>query len=388
VNVAIEASTWVNPRGYGRFTRELTAALLRSPGNCRFTLVVDSGAARAIDLPDVPRLVVRTSQSTTVAASASDSRRIGDIVRMSRALSRSNFDAVIFPTNYSFVPVIPGPRVVVVIHDALPEMMPRVILGSWRARLLWGLKNRLACHRADVLATVSAASARDIRRHLRYVRREPALLTEGVSRVFTPEQSADRDLLAPHLPDGNPYVLFVGGLSRHKRVPELVRAFGRVANDPRHSRLMLVLAGPDTEDTFATDPGGLEAALRDLGPNRSRVVRPGFVSDETLAAFYRGAICTVLPSVAEGFGLPALESMASGTPLVAQRSAALEEVCGDAAEYIDNASQLAPVLARLITDAGRRRQLREAGLQRASGFSWDECARRMRALLLQRVASA
>jgi glycosyltransferase involved in cell wall biosynthesis len=301
--------------------------------------------------------------------------------KMTQALSAHDVDAVIFPTNYSFVPVWPGPRVVVVIHDALPEAMPRMLLGSRRARMLWGLKNRLACYRADVVATVSMASSREIRRHLPYLRAEPALLTEGASAVFQPDPAGDAELVRPHLPSGRRYVLFVGGLSRHKRVPELVRAFGRVTSHGSHRDLMLVLSGPETEDTFATDPGGLDAALRDLGPARDRVVRPGFVSDETLAALYRGAICTVLPSVAEGFGLPALESMACGTPVLLQRSAAVEEVCGDAAEYVANASELAPALARLLDDPDRRQQLRDAGLERARMFSWDECARRMLALL-------
>jgi glycosyltransferase involved in cell wall biosynthesis len=388
VNVAIEASTWINRRGYGRFTRELTTALLRAPGDCRFTLVLDSGAAAAADLPDAPQLVVRTARATTNAASATDSRSPRDVWRMSRALSTAGFDGIVFPTNYSFVPVWPGPRVVVVIHDALPEAMPKMMLGSRRARVFWGLKNRLACRRADVVATVSAASAREIRLRLPYLRREPALLTEGASPVFTATPARDCDLLRPYVPASRPYILFVGGLSRHKRVPELVRAFGRVVSRGERSDLLLVLAGPDTEDTFATDPGGLDAALRDLGPVRERVVRPGFVPDETLAALYRGAVCTVLPSVAEGFGLPALESMACGTPLLVHRSAAVEEVCGDAAEYVENASELAPALARLIADAHRREQLRQAGLARARIFSWDECARRLLALVAPPVQPA
>jgi hypothetical protein len=211
MRVAIEASTWINPRGYGRFTRELTRALLRAPGDCQFTLVVDSGAAAAGDLPSAPRIVVPTRRATTNAASATDSRSPADIWRMTRALSSAHFDAIIFPTNYSFVPVWPGPRVVVVIHDALPEAMPRLLLGSRRARVLWGLKNRLACYRADVVATVSNASSREIRRHLPYLRREPALLTEGASAVFHSDATGDAELLRPHLPPGRPYVLFVGG---------------------------------------------------------------------------------------------------------------------------------------------------------------------------------
>jgi hypothetical protein len=99
VHVAIEASTWVNPRGYGRFTRELTLALLRAGSAHRFSLVADSGAARAPNLPDVPVVEVATRRAVVDSATAASYRSPADMARMSARLSRG-FDAVLFPTNY------------------------------------------------------------------------------------------------------------------------------------------------------------------------------------------------------------------------------------------------------------------------------------------------
>jgi glycosyltransferase involved in cell wall biosynthesis len=171
-------------------------------------------------------------------------------------------------------------------------------------------------------------------------------------------------------------VLYVGGLSPHKRVASLVQAFGSLATEPGHGTLRLVLAGPGELDTFRADDRGLAASLDGLGAARDRVVHTGFVPDETLAALYRGATCVVLPSIIEGFGLPALEAMACGTPVLAARTPALEEVCADAVDYFDRLDQLPSCLAQLLNDENRRATLRHAGPIRARRFSWDEAARR------------
>lgn len=382
MHVAIEASTWVNPRGYGRFTRELTRALLRAGSRHRFTLVLDSGAARAGDLPDAPTLVVPTGHAVVEAASARGSRSLTDLWRMGSALSDPRFDAIVFPTNYSFVPVRRGPHVILVIHDALPEKMPRVVLGSRKNELFWTLKSRVACWRADQIATVSETSAREIRRYLPVGRRPIGVLTEGISPIFSAVPTADDTTLVEAATGGpGPYVLFVGGLSPHKRVPDLVRAFGAIAARPEHRRLRLVLAGPGSVDSFEADTSGMTDALSAIGDSRPRVVTTGFVSDQALAALYRSAEALVLPSAAEGFGLPALEAMASGTPLVVARTPALEEVCGDAAAYVEEMPALAGALLDVLHDAAGREARRALGLSRVARFGWDEGARRLLALL-------
>jgi glycosyltransferase involved in cell wall biosynthesis len=378
VHVAIESSTWINPRGYGRFTRELIRALLRVPSPHTFTLVLDSGAAAAEDLPDTPRIVVPTAQAVTAAATHDGSRSPADLWRMGAALSAKSFDAVVFPTLYSYVPVVSRAHVTVVVHDAMPEAMPEMVLGTRRARALWKAKTWLACRRADLVATVSEASAAEIRRHLPLQRDTGvAVLAEGVDSIFT--QHADPDDAAARsswVDAATRYVLYVGGLSPHKRVAALVSAFGAVAARPEHSTLRLILAGPGGLDTFRLDDRGLAAALDAIGPARPRVVHTGFVPDPTLAALYRGAACVVLPSIVEGFGLPALEAMACAAPVLAARTAALQEVCADAVEYFDTVDQLPDRLERILTDRQLAARLRVAGPRRAAAFSWDDAATR------------
>lgn len=383
MHVAIELSTWVNPRGYGRFTRELTRALLRARSGHEITLVVDSGAAAAPDLPDAPRLFAPTSHSVVDAAAAAGARSPSDLWKMGAALSSRAFDAVLFPTVYSFVPLVSRAHVTVVIHDAMPETVPNLVLGSARARVLWRAKTWLACRRANVIATVSEASAAEIRRHLPVPRRtELIVLTEGADAVFTARGTAeDSANIARWIAPGEPYVLYVGGLSPHKRVPALIRAFGAVAARPAHHALKLILAGPGSLDSFRSDGTEIGAALDALGPMRSRVMRTDFVADAVLASLYRQASCVVLPSMVEGFGLPALEAMACGAPLLVARTPALEELCGNAAAYVESIDHLADRLAGLLTDTVTQQRLRSAGPLRAARFSWDEAARRWLAAL-------
>jgi len=120
-------------------------------------------------------------------------------------------------------------------------------------------------------------------------------------------------------------------------------------------------------------------AIDAIGPAGARVVRTGFVSDATLAALYRAATCVVLASVEEGFGLPAVEAMASGTPLVAANTPALRELCGSAADYVDRPEDLAGALAHLIDRPSELDRLRAAGPRQAARFSWGESARRLMA---------
>lgn len=386
MRIAIEASTWVNRRGYGRFTRELTHALLEAGSGHRITLVLDSGSATATDLPGVPRVVVPTSRPVVEAAGAGSARSPLDLWRMMRALSSHDFDKVLFPTVYSFVPVTSRAHVTVVVHDALPETMPELVLGSPVGRLLWRVKSALAYRRADLIATVSEASARAIRPRLTSAAAGAlVVLTEGPARVFHSHgMESDGIRIRPHVPAGRRFVLYVGGMSPHKRVPDLVRAFGDTVERLGDPDLTLVLVGPGPEDPFESDRAGVGRAIAGIGEVGRRVIRTGFVPDETLAALYRGATCVVLPSAGEGFGLPALEAMASGTPLLVSRAPALQELCGEAADYAEGASEIASRLTALLGDADRRERLARAGVDRARRFGWPESAR----LLLDRWDAA
>jgi glycosyltransferase involved in cell wall biosynthesis len=162
--------------------------------------------------------------------------------------------------------------------------------------------------------------------------------------------------------DGEPYVLFVGALQPRKEPARAIEALSLIDGAPR-----LVLVGPDkggrAEAEETAERLGVRAELR------------GHVAQDELAALYRGAACLVFPSRYEGFGLPVLEAMASGTPVVATTAGALPEVAGDAAILVEpgNAVALAGGIERALADRDR---LHVAGLARAARFSWAETARR------------
>ena len=162
---------------------------------------------------------------------------------------------------------------------------------------------------------------------------------------------------------GDPYVLFVGALQPRKEPTAAIEALALIG--PHAPRL--VLAGPDKGGRAET-----EAAAGRLGV---RAELRGHVSQEELAALYRGAACLVFPSRYEGFGLPVLEAMASGTPVVATTAGALPEIAGDAAVLVEpgNPVALAGGIERALADHER---LRAAGLAARRGLLWADTARR------------
>ncbi|HJU85978.1 MAG TPA: glycosyltransferase family 1 protein [Gemmatimonadota bacterium] len=339
--------------------------------------MIDEAAAGHPDLSDIPCVVVARRTSGREVPASDERRSVSEMWRTGRALSR--FDAIVFPTHTAYVPVSPGSRVVLVVHDAIRDSRLSWVGESRAADLRWRAKRWLACRQASVIATTTRASAAAIRRHLPIGKTPIAILGMGVAPSFSPDPKAeDHGLAGAWVPEGRRFLLYVGGLGEHKRVPMLVRAFGRVAADPALVDLLLVLAG--AEEGSGAERGALERALEALGPLRSRVIRTGFVPDPTLAALYRRASCLVLPSRVEGFGLPALEAMASGAPVVAARIPSLEEVCGEAAEYFDD-QDLPGALAGILGDGKRRRELARRGIARSALFGWDEAARRLLAAL-------
>ena len=243
-------------------------------------------------------------------------------------------------------------RSVVTIQDLsferFPDLMSRSDLFFFRTFV------PRSARRADRVLTGSEWTKRDLIE--RYgVREERIVVTPyGFDSAFSPD--------GPRR-SGPPYALFVGALQQRKEPELALRALGRL-----NSGLQLVFAGPDR---------GLEAGLRRqaraLGL-AERVEFAGHVSQDELAALYRGAASLVFPSRYEGFGLPVLEAMASGTPVVATRSSSIPEVAGDAAVLVEaDADELAAGLERAVSE---RERLVAAGLERAALFSWAETARR------------
>jgi alpha-1,3-rhamnosyl/mannosyltransferase len=195
------------------------------------------------------------------------------------------------------------------------------------------------------------------------------VVPNGIEEVFTPE--------GPRR-DGD-YALAVGTLEPRKNLPRLVEAFARLSAEVRQDRLLVLVGalGWDTSETVDT--------LR----RHSALVRElGHVDDDELRALYRGAELFAYPSLYEGFGLPVLEAMASGTPVLTSRTSSLPEVAGDAAVYVDprDIDSIASGLGEALTDPDRLATLTAKGIERARLFSWDRTAAETLGLLEQLYA--
>ena len=251
--------------------------------------------------------------------------------------------------------VAPGSRApaVVTIHDLSFELHPALM--SRRDRFVFRTMVPRSVRRAARVFAVSEWTKRDIIEHYRVPAEKVVVTPNAVDPLFAPNGAR---------PTGAPYALFVGALQPRKDPITALEAIALV-----DAELRLVLVGPDK---------GSEAEARLLASKlglADRVEFAGHVEKGDLAELYRGAACLVFPSRYEGFGLPVVEAMASGTPVVAAATGSIPEVAGEAAILVPpgNPSALAGGIERAIADRDR---LVRAGLERAGHFSWSETARR------------
>jgi glycosyltransferase involved in cell wall biosynthesis len=224
--------------------------------------------------------------------------------------------------------------------------------------------------RADVIVTGSHDAAAGLRDRF-HPRGEIVVIHHGVDHErFQPAtddplaRARDESLLARHGIEA-PYIAFASTIEPRKDVPTLVRAFARIA--ATHPDVKLVVAGGDG---WGVDEA--RAAIVESGV-ATRILRPGYLDDATLAALFRRAEVIAYPSLVEGFGMPALEALASGTPVVTTSGSALEEVVGDAGLLVPPAdpTALARALATVLDDPAVAARLRAAGPPWAAGFTWE-----------------
>lgn len=281
------------------------------------------------------------------------------------ATSRSHLDVLFCPVNV--VPLACPVPSVVTVHDVAFLAYPAAFHTAKRRYLT--AMTRLSVHRARRVIAVSAHTRDDLVHRFGMRPEQVTVIPNAADARFRPATDSEtvaQFKQANHLPDR--FVLFVGTLEPRKNLRRLIEAFALLTADDAVTKLVIVGAS-----------GWLTSDLAPLVQAHSlidRIVFTGYVSDADLPSWYQAATVFCYPSLYEGFGLPVLEAMACGTPVVTSRTSSIPEVTGDAALLIDptDVPGLARALQSVLSDEARQRQMSDAGIARSHTFSWQSTA--------------
>jgi len=380
MRIGVDACCWANGRGYGRFTRELLTTMVRQAPEDEFVFLADERASECFDLSgDNVRLeCVGLSESPVYAASAHKRRRVGDMLRLTRAVGRQRPDVFFSPSVYSYFPLPPRQRAVVAIHDVIADRYPHLTLPSRRSRMFWKAKVGLALQQANLVLTVSDYSARAIHEFLGVPTSRIRVAGEAPAAVYRPSDEADvrRAAAAAGVPEGGRWFVYVGGFNPHKRLVSLVWAHARLLREERDNGPYLLLVGDPESDAFHQNVDRIREAIAEAGTG-DRVLWTGFVPDEELRHLHSGALALVLPSEAEGFGLPAVEAAACGTPVVATTNSPLPDLLEGGGIFVAPGDQetLEGALRLLSKDPALRARMGKRALAGARALTWEQGAR-------------
>ncbi len=384
MKIGIDGGCWANQRGYGRYTRNLLTALAALPGDEEYLFFGDAETNADPSLPcRFQRVTVDVAPPSTAAA-ASGSRSPRDVARMSLAVARHPLDLLFFPSAYTFFPLLRRIRAIVTIHDVIAEHHPAHVFADVRGRLFWRLKQWLAIRQATRILTVSEHARVGIESYFHLPKDSVSVIVEAADPVFRPVERPDvlaglRRRFA--LSADCRYFLYVGGISPHKNLGMLVAAFQQLVQSTEHAELHLLLVGDYERDVFLSCYADLRCQI-DAHHLENRVHFTGYVDDEDLVVLYGGAIATILPSLEEGFGLPAFESAACGTPVIVSE-------CGPAATLLEGgvlaidplrANQLTEGMLRLVSNPDLRAELAQNIRARSADFTWTAAAESLQSL--------
>jgi len=323
-------------------------------------LALDRRVAAGAEGSDLRCVVLAPPGTTSPLLSAIEFREVGHLrgnAWEQLSLPRATRGHLLF--SFSATGPLLKRRQIVTVHDAAVYAVPQAFSFSFRSwyKLLLG---QLA-PRVPLVLTVSDFSKAEVSRHFGFDAGKIRVTTEGFQHIL--RQTPDTRVLDKHRLRPKRYVLAVSSHTPNKNFGLIVEAVKRL-RDPDFE---VVVAGGFNSRVFGA------AQL----PSLPFVRCVGYVTDAELRALYEHAALFVYPSLYEGFGIPAIEAMACGCPVVASNAASVPEVCGDAAVYVSphDAGALARAISRLMTDEPERERLSRAGMAWVQRYTWDESAR-------------
>ena len=370
MRIAIDARK-LRDYGIGTYVRNLLRHLSRIDTTTEYVLLCHGrDCGMADELGDNFRAVLENAPGYSVQ----------EQFRIPLVLRREGIDLFHAP-HYVLPPLTPC-KSVVTIHDCIhlrfPQYLPSRLGYAYARASLW-----TAAHRSNRVLTVSEASKRDILKYFHIPPDKIDVIYNGIDERFgQPPHPDEIARVRERYQLNDPFVLYAGNIKPHKNLERVIESFHLLRRGGGMDQVKLLIIG-DQISKYAT----LRRAVHKYKLHK-HVRFFGFVPDQTLAVLYRLASVFVFPSLYEGFGLPPLEAMASGTPVITSNVSSLPEVVDDAALLVDphDASAIAGAMRRVLTDRALRDDLVRKGLARTAQFSWDRSVRRVRAIYSEVMA--
>ena len=361
MRIAIDARK-LHDFGIGTYIRNLLRHLARIDSQTEYVLLCN---------PADRTIVGSLGENFRAVSERSGAYSVAEQLSIPLSVKRERVDLFHAP-HYMLPALTPSPTVVTIhdcIHLMFPQYLPNRLSYAYARASLW-----TATHKSDRILTVSETSKRDILRFFRVPSEKIDVIHNAIDERFGIQPSEEHVVRVREryqLNEG--FVLYAGNIKPHKNLERLIEAFSEVRRQGLDALKLLIIGDEISK---------LQALRRAVHRYKlHKYVRfLGYVPDETLAVLYRLASVFVFPSLYEGFGLPPLEAMASGTPVVTSNVSSLPEVVGDAAILVDpyDSMSIADGILRLLTNEELRTEMRTRGFARAQAYSWERSIRRIR----------
>jgi len=360
--------------GVGHYTFELARELARLEPRTSFELIYPSTYAHL----SLPETVAMPSNLKLDRVPVGPLGRQWWSTGLPRHIRREGID-LFHGTNYD-VPLWRRCATVLTIHDLSPLLFPQT--HTRRSVVRTRRRLPLMVRTADAIITPTESVRRELAEYFKLTPEKIFAVPEAARECFRPMKLTETESVRQRLGVGDEFLLAVGTIEPRKNLATLVTAFEEVMRARTQSALQLVIAGG-----AGWLSGPLFEALK-ISPVRDRIVLTDYLDDDSLRSLYASCRVFVYPSIYEGFGLPPLEAMACGAPVIASRIPALAETTGDAALLFDHSSakDLADKILGLMDDGQARQELSNAGLKRASEFSWERAAQLTMAVYTKAMA--
>lgn len=339
---------WLNTSGIGTYLRNTLPGVIAACPENEFCLLGDKSVLASLE--NVTRPNVRLIEARSSMYSLAEQLELARIIPKETRL--------FWATHYN-IPLLYRGKILVTVYDLFHLAMPDLV-GGLHKRLYAKIMFLAVHRRAAAIITISQFTKNELIRFVGEGRQPIYPIHLGVADAWLHIPPSAR-------PYPNKYILYAGNVKPHKNLSALVKAFGSICNKVNHD---LVIVGK--KEGFITGDQIVAKEAKRLG---GRVQFTGYVDDDKLRQYFTHADILAFPSLYEGFGLPPLEAMAAGCPVLVSTAASLPEICGDAALYCDphRHEDIASKLLELLTDEGLRDELRRKGSERARTFTWDKC---------------